>query len=196
MGIQVNRHAEHSVDPLFINRWSPRAYTGEDIPTEVLFSLFEAARWAPSARNAQPWRFLFAKRGTPDFATFLAPLVEQNQVWARQASALVVLLSTKNFLFEGKEVPLASHSFDTGAAWANLSLQANLLGWHTHAIGGFDRDRARQALSIPDSFAIEVVIAIGKLGDQHSLPAELQSRETPTPRLPLRDLVTEGAFKS
>jgi nitroreductase len=195
MSIQKFRRAEHEVAPLFVNRWSPRAYTGTEIPTETLFSIFEAARWAPSSRNVQPWRFLYAKRQTPNFATFIDFLAEQNQLWARQASALIVLLSAKTFLVDGKEKPLASHSFDSGAAWANLSLQANLLGWHTHAIGGFDQEKTRRTLKIPESFAIEVVIAIGKIGEKESLPSALQDREIPTSRRPLQELVTEGIFR-
>ena len=195
MDIQQYRRSEHEVSPLFLNRWSPRSFTGDDISDDVLFRLFEAARWAPSARNVQPWRFLYAKRQTPDFTVFVDFLVAQNQSWARQASALVVLLSAKTFIVDGTETPLASHSFDAGAAWAALSLQANLSGWHTHAMGGFDREKVRRALSVPDDFAIEVVIAIGKIGDKDALPPGLKEREVPTGRLALEELVTAGAFR-
>lgn len=195
MSTEDSRQADHVVAPLFINRWSPRAYSAEEIPDDVLLSIFEAARWAPSARNVQPWRFLYAKRQSPDFATFLDLLVEQNQVWARRAAALVVLLSAKTFRLDGQDLPLSSHSFDTGAAWANLALQGNLLGWHSHAMGGFYPDKARIALRIPEEFAIEVIIAIGKIGDKETLPPGLRAREVPTPRRALGELVTEGAFR-
>jgi nitroreductase len=195
MSIVEYRRPEHEIAPVFVSRWSPRAFTGEDIPPATLLSLFEAARWAPSARNAQPWRFVYARRGSDSFETFVSLLHDRNQVWACRASALAVLLSNRTIVWEDKLVPLPSHSFDAGAAWTNLALQANLLGWHTHAIGGFDRDRTRQALDIPDSLAIEVVIAIGRIDGKDSLSPELQEREVPSTRLPLSELIREGTFR-
>jgi nitroreductase len=106
-----------------------------------------------------------------------------------------LLVSKKTTTRNGEVVPSKSHSFDTGAAWQNLSLQANYSGWHTHGIGGFDRQKARIDLKVPDDFEVEAIVAIGKLGDKAALPADLQERETPNSRFPLKELVFEGWFK-
>ena len=108
----------------------------------------------------------------------------------------MILLSKKTFVPPGKTdaIPATSHSFDVGAAWANLALQASLSGWRTHAIGGYDKDKARAALGIPEDYALEAAIAVGKQGDKAQLPAGLQEREQPTPRRPLAELVAEGGF--
>ena len=156
------RTPENEVAPLFISRWSSRSFTGETIPDSVLFSSIEAARWAPSAANAQPWRFIYAKRDSADWSRFLGLVFENNAVWAKNASALVLLVSRTQRQGEKGLIPHHSHSFDTGAAWENFALQASQLGWSTRAIGGFDREKAKQELEIPDGFAIEVLIAIGK----------------------------------
>jgi nitroreductase len=188
------RVPDHAINPLFHQRWSPRAYTGEVIPDSILFAAFEAARWAPSASNAQPWRFLYAKKGTAAWPTYLDLLAPGNRRWAEYASALVVVLSKKTVSRNGEIQPSKSHSFDAGAAWQSFALQALRDGWHTHGIGGFDRDKARVALQVPDDFAIEAIIAIGKQGQKSVLPAELQEREVPNTRLPLKAIVAEGSF--
>jgi nitroreductase len=185
-----------AIDSVFHTRWSPRAFTGEELPLETLMGLFEAARWAPSALNAQPWRFLYARRGTPAFDRFLSALMPQNQLWASRASTLVALVSHRLLAVPGKSevVPSASHSFDAGAAWAQLALQAHLWGWATHAMGGFDRDGAREVLAIPDDHQLEVFIAIGRQGDPAPLPEWARAREQPSDRRPLEDLVREASF--
>ncbi len=190
------RIPEHDIDPLFIERWSPRAFTGEPIDDETLLSFFEAARWAPSSYNSQPWRFIYAKNGTEHWGRFLELLFEFNRGWAQNASALVILLSKTTFVPPGKTEasPATSHAFDTGAAWASLALQASLSGWHTHAMGGYDKDKARVALGVPDGYELQAAVAIGRLGDKSLLPASLQEREQPSPRRPLGELVAEGVF--
>lgn len=190
------RQPDHPVTPLFVERWSPRAFAAEAIDEATLFTLFEAARWAPSAFNAQPWRFLYGRAGTPAFATLLDGLLPLNQTWARHAAALVLLLSARQWTPPGQSAPqpLATHAFDAGAAWASLALQAQLLGWRTHAMAGIDRDRLRSALAVPEDFAIEVALAIGRPGDKAQLPEALQAREQPSPRLPLSALAAEGRF--
>lgn len=190
----MSRHPDHPVEPLFTNRWSPRSFTGEPIPDEVLLSAFEAARWAPSAMNAQPWRFLVARPGEPAWQVFLDLLLPRNRLWAGQASALIVVLSSRQVEHQDRLVPNVSHSFDTGAAWASLALQALLLGWHTHGIGGFDHEAARARLGIPESFAAEAMVAIGKRGDPDGLPADFRAREVPSGRRPLAETVFAGSF--
>ncbi len=192
----LQRTPDHAIDPLFSDRWSPRAFTGEELPLETLLGLLEAARWAPSAMNVQPWRFVYARRGTPAFARFLETLAPANQAWASRAAALVALLSHELMALPGKDglVPSASHSFDAGAAWAQLALQAQLWGWSTHAMGGFDREKAHAALAIPASWRVEVFVAIGRRGDPSTLPDWAKAREKPTERRPLAELVREGTF--
>ncbi len=111
------RQPQHPVDASFPGRWSPRAFTGQALCREQLSALFEAARWAPSAMNVQPWRFCYALQGTPLFERFVDLLAEGNQVWAKHAGALVALLSTTSYVgSDGSEKPFASHAFDAGAA--------------------------------------------------------------------------------
>jgi nitroreductase len=191
-----DRPTEHPIDPLFTRRWSPRAFNGESIPEATLFSFFEAARWAPSSYNSQPWRFIYGRAGTPSWQPIFDSLGEFNRAWAHRASALVLVLSKTGWVQPGKTEAqaLVSHSFDAGAAWASLALQATLSGWHAHGIGGFDREGARRALSIPADHAIEAVIAIGRKGDKAVLSEALQAREAPNQRLPLSQLVADGRF--
>ncbi|WP_296180726.1 nitroreductase family protein [Pseudomonas sp. UBA1879] len=191
-----SRIADYAIHPQFPERWSPRAFTGESIPQDTLLSFFEAARWAPSAYNSQPWRFLYARRDTPNWARFLSLLVEFNQGWAQHASALVIVLSKTTFTAPGasEETPALWHTFDTGSAWGYLALQASLSGWHTHGMAGFDQARTRKELKIPDDYAIHAAVAIGKLGDKSALPEYLQARETPSPRRPVAELAAEGDF--
>jgi nitroreductase len=196
MATTTDRKPDFDVNPLFVHRWSPRAYTGETIPDGVLFGALEAARWAPSAVNAQPWRFIYSKRGTASWATFLDLLLPGNRRWADKASALILIASRRSFVKNGETVPSRSHSFDAGAAWQNLALQATASGWHAHAIGGFDAEKARSALRIPENFVAEVVVAIGKQGDKSSLPPDLQEREIPNTRQPLTEIALEGVFQA
>ena len=191
------RVPEHPIQPFFHERWSPRAFTDEEIPVAELMKLFEAARWAPSANNAQPWRFVYARRGTPAFARLLAVLAPGNQAWAHRAAALVALVSEELMSLPGKaeKVPYGSHSFDAGAAWANLALQAHLAGWATHAMGGFDRERATATLELPQHHRIEAFIAVGRPGDPATLPDWAREREKPSGRKPVSELVREGSWR-
>ncbi|ACL65074.1 nitroreductase [Anaeromyxobacter dehalogenans 2CP-1] len=191
------RRPEHPIDAPFLARWSPRAFTDEAIPRDTLLGLLEAARWAPSAMNAQPWRFAWARRGTPAFDRFLSALAPANQAWARNAAALVAVASREAMELPGRPgpVPNASHAFDAGAAWAQLALQAQRWGWATHAMGGFDAARAREALALPDGLALHAFVAIGRRGDAAALPEALRARERPSDRLPLSALAFEGGFE-
>jgi nitroreductase len=188
------RQAEHTIERLFLDRWSPRAYTGEEIPEATLLSLFEAARWAPSSYNSQPWRFIYSRRGSASWPVFFDLLGEFNRSWAHQAAALVIVASKNTMEVGGKVVPSRTHSFDTGAAWANLALQASVAGWPAHGLAGFDYDKAKTALGIPDGYTVEAAITIGKRGDKSLLPEAVQQRESPTPRQPQSAFVFEGAF--
>ena len=188
------RQADHPIDPLFTNRWSPRSFTGEPVPLEVLHSALEAARWAPSASNAQPWRFLISRNGDASWSTFTALLNGRNARWGSKASAFVLIISQTEIERNGQHGPNTSHSFDSGAAWANLAHQALLLGWHTHGIGGYDRALARKTLNIPEGFALEALIAIGRQGSLDTLDEDFHVQERPSARRPLADSVFSGAF--
>ena len=190
------RETEHPIDTLFTRRWSPRAFTGEPIDEATLLTFFEAARWAPSGFNAQPWRFIYGRRDTAGWIPIFESLSEYNRGWARAASALVLVLSRTRWIPPGKSAPepIVSHSFDAGAAWASLAFQATLSGWHVHGIGGFDREGARAALAIPEDHAIEAVIAIDRKGDPATLSDALRARESPNFRLPLSAIVADGRF--
>ncbi|WP_020175845.1 nitroreductase family protein [Methyloferula stellata] len=190
------RKADHQIDPIFLERWSPRAFTGDSISEADLFRLFEAARWAPSTYNSQPWRFCYARRETPAFDKFLGLLSETNQSWTKNAAALVFVVSKKSFTPAGQQAPIDSysHSFDTGAAWASLAFQGLKMGWATHGMGGFDHARAPGELNLPEGHRVEMAMAIGRKADKSVLPEALQAREKPSARNPLTQLIFEGGF--
>jgi len=187
------RRVDHPIDKIFLDRWSPRAMSGEAIAEKDLMVLFEAARWAPSSYNNQPWRILFARRDSEHWPLFLDLLVESNRIWAEKAAALLLFISKTTFDYNGK--PARTHSFDTGAAWENLALQAMLRGYVAHGMQGFDYERAKTALNVPDEYQVEAMAAIGKPGSRDSLPEKLQAMETPNDRRPLARSVCEGPFR-
>ena len=187
------RQADHPIDPLFLDRWSPRAMSGAEITEEELLVLFEAARWAPSSYNNQPWRILYARRGSELWPLFFDLLVETNKGWCTNAAALLVFVSKSTFDHNGKPYP--THSFDTGAAWQNLALQGYLKGYVVHGMLGFDYEQARIILQIPEEYQVEAMAAVGHPGDPESLPEALRQRETPNDRRNLTQIICEGAFR-
>jgi nitroreductase len=196
--MEVNgRTAHYPIDRLFLERWSPRAYTGEAIPDAELMTIFEAARWAPSSYNQQPWRFIYAKRDSPRWELFLSLLVEGNRNWAKNTAVLVIVVSKTTMDLPGRPEPVPSHthSFDAGAAWGCLALQAQRSGWHAHGMIGFDVERARRELNVPDGYRVEAAIAIGRRGDKAILPEALQAREAPNGRRPVAETAVEGTFR-
>ena len=192
-----SRTADHPIEPMFLERWSPRAFTGETLSETELLTMFEAARWAPSCYNSQPWRFIYALRDTPHWDGFLDLLVSYNRAWAKDASALVILISNSLMRLPGtnKEVPSSTHSLDAGAASGYFALQANKMGWFIHGMVGFDRERAFAELHVPQGYVVEAAYAVGRLGDPAKLPEALQAREHPSPRLPLTQLAFPGSFR-
>jgi len=191
------RIADHPIDDIFLNRWSPRAFTAEEIPEADLFTMLEAARWAPSSFNAQPWRFIYSRRDTPSWLTLLGLLVPFNQSWANDASALVFFVSKRTTRAHGAEEdsPSYTHSLDTGAASALFALQANSMGWFVHGMSGFDVERAHDELRVPADYRVEAAFAVGRIAGKEKLPEFLQERETPSGRIPLRELAFEGAMR-
>ncbi|MGG4047009.1 nitroreductase family protein [Paenibacillus favisporus] len=189
--VQGQRKSEYPVSPLFLNRWSTRAFSTRKVSDQDLYTVLDAAHWAPSSYNDQPWRFIVAKT-EEQLSTFHSFLNEFNLTWASSAPVLIVVASDK--LRENGD-PNGAHAFDAGAAWASLAIQATILGLHTHAIGGFDRNKAREILNVPDHLELHAVIALGYLGDKSVLPEAIQQREVPNDRRPLNELVFEGKFE-
>ena len=187
------RKAQYDINPLLLHRWSPRAMSGEEISETELMRLFEAARWAPSSYNGQPWRFIYAKRNSEHWNKLFNLMVDFNKSWAKNAAALVVIISRKNF--EHDESPSVTHQFDAGAAWENLALQAETQGLVTHGMQGFDYNKARQDLSIPDTFDVMAMVAVGRPAPKEALPPEIQQREQPSDRKPLSEIIMEGQFR-
>ena len=186
------RQADHPVGKLFVKRWSPRAMSGEPFSESEILTLFEAGRWAPSTYNEQEWRFLYARRDTPQWSTFFDLLVEGNQAWCKDAAMLVVILAKKTFTQNGKPNPV--HLFDVGAAFENIALQGTVMDLVVHGMQGFDFDKARTDLKVPDDFAVAAMFAAGKPAPVDVLPEKLREREKPTGRKPVSEIICEGAF--
>lgn len=187
------RTPDHDILEIFPKRWSPRAMSGEPIDQPTLARVFEAGRWAPSSYNEQPWRFLYARRDTPHWTTFHDLMLPANQVWASKAAVLVVIITKKTFTRNGAANRVAV--FDAGSAWQNMALQGAHLGLVVHGMAGFDYDKARAALRVPDDFDICAMCAIGRPGKVEDLPDQLQAVEKPSPRRPIAETIMEGGFR-
>lgn len=187
-----HRQADHPIEEAFLRRWSPRAMSGESLSDQEIATLFEAARWAPSSYNEQPWTFCYAKRDTPAWETFFNLLIPFNQSWCKDAGMLIVALARMNFSHNG--TPNAAHLFDTGAAWENLALQGSKMGLVCHGMTGIKFDEVKPALNVPADFAVAAMIAVGKPGDPANLPEGMAAREVPSPRKPVTEFVREGGF--
>ena len=153
-------------------------------------TLVEAARWAPSCFNSQPWRFVYAVKDIAHWPAMLKLLMDMNQAWAQHAGALIAVVSRNTF--EANNNPAPTHSFDTGAAWMSLALQARAMGLASHAMWGIEHDNISKALNLLDNMQIQAIVAVGKPGDKSELPEPLQEREQPSPRKALEDIVFEG----
>ncbi len=181
--------------PLFVERWSPRAFDESEIPDADLETIFEAAGLAPSAFNYQPWRFLYARRGDENWERFLSLLLPFNASWAKDAGVLIYIVSDTAMQIEDKTHPSHSHSFDAGAAWAQMALQATALGYHAHGMAGIDYDRAREELSIPEGFRLEAAAVIGTRDTPERLPEKLREREKPSDRKQVNEIAFAGNFR-
>jgi nitroreductase len=185
------RTPDYPISQQFIDRWSPRAFADRAVTEEQVLTVLEAARWAPSASNLQPWRFIYGVRGEAEFDTLLSLLVPFNEGWAKHAGALVVIASVTTF--DGSRQN-ATHSFDAGSAFMSLSLQAHDMGLVAHGMAGIDYEKAPLVLHLPDNLKINAAVAIGYQGDPATLPESLQGRETPSQRLPLAEIAFKGHF--
>lgn len=186
-------NANPRILPLIRDRWSPRSFDASAMPAEDLETILEAAGLAPSAYNVQPWTFLYAHRGDENWDRFLSLLVEFNQGWAKDASVLLYVVSDGKM--RGKEVSDShTHSFDAGAAWQNLALQAWHMGYAAHGMSGVDFARAATELNVPDDYRIEAAIAIGRPAPAERLPDFLKEREVKSSRKPVAEIMRAGGF--
>lgn len=190
------RTPDHPIEPLFLSRWSPRAYDASTIPKSDLLTILEAGRWAPSAYNVQPWRFLYALREDGHWSDFCSLLDPFNQQWAKDASALIFLISDTVMPGDQDRPDAMSgyNSFDAGAAWMQIALQATAFGYAAHAMAGLEFSAAPKVLNLPDRFRLEIGITIGRQSDTARLPDALRLREVPSGRMPLDQISFSGAF--
>lgn len=182
------------IAPYLAQRYSPRAFSEQAVPAAVMGSLFEAARWAPSCFNEQPWRFVFAHRADSEaFARLGSCLMEANQRWAMAAP--VLLLSVAKTAFSRGDRPNRHAWHDVGLAVENMAVQAHALGLGVHQMAGFDAAKVRVAAAIPDGYEPVAMIAIGYPGDADKLPEDLRARElAPRERKPLATMAFAGTF--
>jgi len=190
----VSRHPDFPVDPQFVSRWSPRAFTVTPMGEPDVMRLLEAARWAPSASNHQPARFAWGLRGDTAFKAIHDGLLGFNKVWAEKAAALVVVASKPVVEKDGVESENVWHAFDAGSAWMSMALQAQAMGLVAHAMGGFDAGILAPALHLPKGYVIHAVVAFGTQGDAADLPEKQQAREHPSDRRPVREVAGHGRF--
>ena len=189
------RKPDHPVAAAFLARWSPRSFTDRAVTEAEVMSLLEAARWAPSASNQQPWRLVWARRGEDAFAAIHSALALGNQLWAGNAGALFVVASKDTQTNrDGAEVPNRTAGFDTGAAWISVALQAQTMGLAAHAMGGFDREKLAATVRLPEGHTLHCVVAVGEQGPADALPEDLAAREKPSGRKPLADTARHGRF--
>lgn len=184
------RQPEADIDPIFLDRWSPRALGGPPLTDRELASLFEAARWSPSCFNEQPWRFRYARTPT-DRERFSQALAAKNRLWAPRAPLLIYLLAARRFSANDK--PNRHAGFDAGAAWLALALQARRLGLHAHAMAGFDAAEAAKILGVdPDEFEVMAAIAVGRRQAPDQLQPDFLALEKPNIRKPRSQIAQEG----
>jgi len=173
-----------ALNELISTRWSPRQYIDRPVEPEKLHALFEAARWAASCFNEQPWRFVYVTQADPEaFQKMLGLLIEKNQQWAKPAYVLGFSAGKKTFTVNGAPNRWSLH--DTGGASASLAIEANALRLHTHFMGGFDSQRARAEFHVPDDFELGAAFAVGYID-------EVATRPGPRTRKPLDEIVFQG----
>jgi nitroreductase len=184
-----DRIAECEVDSIFTDRWSPRAFLSDPLPEHQIKSLFEAARWAPSCFNEQPWLFVYAT-APEQREKLVSALVPKNQRWASKCPLLMFVLARRQFKEGGRENRHAP--FDAGAAWLSLALQARRLGLYAHAMAGFSIKKAYEVLGVSaEEYLIMAAIAVGRKGDADQLPEDIRSMESPNTRKPLAEVATD-----
>lgn len=188
----LQRESTYPIMPLFLSRISYRALSEERLTEDELMSLFEAARWAPSSYNNQPWRYLYARRGDPEWDVMYRSLIDWNKTWCATADTLVVVISRNNFELNNK--PSVTAQFDTGASWMGLAMEAAARNIIAHGMQGFDYEAIRKDFAIPEGFTIEAMVGIGKPGNPERLPPEMRAKDVPSDRKPLSQIISRGRF--
>ncbi|MGD8778182.1 MAG: nitroreductase family protein [Ignavibacteria bacterium] len=185
---------KYEIHELIKNRWSPRSFKPVTLEKEKILSLFEAARWAPSSYNEQPWHFIIASReDEQEFDKLLSCLVEFNKEWAKDASLLIITVARSNSIHSNKPNKHAWH--DIGLAAANLTIQAGNLGLYVHQIGGFDAEKTTQVFNIPEGYEPVSAIAVGYKDDPDKLNDSLKKSETAVrKRKELEEFIFEGEW--
>ena len=179
--IDFSARREGLADKIFLERWSPRSFLPEVISSDDLKKIFDAARWSPSCINEQPWLFFTSSRDSESFSGFLACLKESNQLWAKNAGTIGFLISRRFFKTKDRENQLAD--FDCGASWMALTMQARLLGYFSHGMGGIYREKIENLLELDNTkYKVIMGFALGKLAPKNSLPEDLQGKESPSSR--------------
>ena len=185
-----DRVADATIDPAFLDRWSPRAFSSEPVSEETILSLFEAARWAPSSGNEQPWTYVYSS--TPEeHGRLLSLLSASNQAWASRAPVLAFALARLKTSTTGR--PNRHAQFDTGTSWGYLALEARKIGLYAHGMGGFDLERSYEVLNVPrDAYEVMAAIAIGYYGDPVTLVEKDRMREKPNGRKHVSEFAHRG----
>ena len=192
MSTSSQRKSTVPIEAHFTDRWSPRSFRSELLAEEQVSALFEAARWAPSCFNEQPWRFVYATTAE-DRERLAGLLMEGNRVWAAKAPLLGIVFAKKTFTQNGK--PNRWAGFDAGAASFSLAMQAHAVGLHAHFMGGFEEAACYEALGVPEQdYTAMAAFAVGRRGEASELPEGLAERELPSDRKPLGELAFEGRF--
>jgi len=187
----MQRIFNYDILPLIKTRWSSRALSSEKIPREEIMALVEAARYAPSCFNEQPWHFIIAD--TDDaHAKMVNVLSDWNKSWAAKAPVLIALCAQKNYAATGKEN--FWHQFDTGTAWGYFTLEAESRGFITHGMAGVDRDAAAKAFDLPPEYEVIAAVALGKPGNAEELPDSIREREKPGTRKDSSEICSFGKF--
>ncbi|KQC11780.1 MAG: hypothetical protein APR63_03885 [Desulfuromonas sp. SDB] len=199
MNVENTRKPDYHVDCMFIDRWSPRSFVNSQLDSEILNSLFEAARWAPSCYNEQPWLFVFSTN-EQEKEKLLDTLLPGNRTWNKNVPVIAYIMARKKFSKNNKSNFHAM--FDTGAAWMSLALQARKLGLYTHAMAGFDRKKVYQLLNLePQEIEVIAALAIGYEDEPEKLDAKLQKMEYPNQRKSIENFsfslssFQQGGFK-
>ena len=193
------RKPDHPINDIFVRRWSARSFTGETMPEQDLLTMFEAARWAHSSSNHQPWRFSYAMRGDANFQQYVQFLDEGNQQWAFRAAAIVIVISARKTSPTDGSAPrnIGTHSLDTGCALQSFTLQAAMMNYIAHPMAGIEKERIVAALGIDEErYKVEAGIAIGRLGAPEQLSEKNRAQEEKrSQRKPLDETVFKGMFR-
>ena len=191
--IQNNRIAGYPINPIFKNRWSPRAFDPSPLPEHILMTLFEAARWSMSCFNEQPWLIMYAT-DKQELELYRSIMSEANKSWTINAPVLGYFFAKKRFALNDK--PNLWAKYDCGAAWMAMTLQARMLGLYTHGMAGFDREKIYDLLSVPEAdYEVVAAFALGPYGDINKLPEDKRKTERPNDRKPLEDIICKGKYR-